>query len=74
LLFAAGLPKRLSCLADRIACGLGLVNCVPGFVLLDFKWPKINVDFDSVFSFEILWYPPRVPADAASAVLELAGS
>jgi hypothetical protein len=52
---------------------LALLYHVPGFLLLDFKRPEIQIYLYLVLAFEILWHSPRVPADAASAILELAG-
>jgi len=51
---------------------LALLYQVPGFLLLDFKRPEIHVYLHLVLAFEILWHSPRVPADAASAILEFA--
>jgi hypothetical protein len=52
---------------------LALFYQVPGFLLLDFKRPEIHIYLYQVLAFEIFWNSPRVPADAASAILELAG-
>ncbi len=50
-----------------------LLYQVPGFILYCFKRPQVNVHLHLVLALEILWHPPRVPADAASAILEFAG-
>ncbi len=38
-----------------------------------FKRPQVNIHLHVVFALEIPWYPPRVPAGAASAIFEYAG-
>ena len=48
-----------------------LLYHVPGFILLNFKRPKVDIDLHLKFAFEILRYSPRVPAEATSPVLEL---
>jgi len=50
-----------------------LLYYVPSFVLHCFERPKVNVYMYLVLAFEVPWYPPRVPANAASAILESAG-
>jgi len=67
---------KRSCLFTRRCSWLDLTlpYQVPGFLLLDFKRPQIHIYFNLVFAFEILWHSPRVPAYAASAILEFAHS
>ena len=48
-------------------------NRVPDFLHFGFKRPKVGFNFDLVFAFEGFWYSPRVPAGAASAILEFSG-
>lgn len=50
-----------------------LLYQVPGFLLVDFKRPGIHIYLYKVLALEILWHSPRVPAYAASAILEFAG-
>ena len=45
---------------------------VPGFILDCFKRPQIDIHLHLVLALEILWHSPRVPACAASAILEFA--
>jgi len=52
---------------------LALLYHVPGFFPLDFKRPEIHIYLYLVLAFETLWHSPRVPAYAASAILEFAG-
>ena len=49
-----------------------LLYQVPGFILCCFKRPQVNIHLHLVLALEILWHSPRVPADAASAILEFA--
>ena len=49
-----------------------LLYQVPGFLLLNFNRPEIHIYLYLVLAFEILWHSPRVPAYAASAILEFA--
>src|SRR4030042_5139840 len=51
---------------------LALFYHVPGFLLLDFKRPEIHIYLYQVLALAILWHSPRVPAYAASAILEIA--
>ena len=52
---------------------INLPYYVPGLVLFYFKRPQVNIHQYLVLALEVLWYPPRVPAGAASAILEFAG-
>jgi len=65
---------KRNCLFTRRCSWLyfALLYQVPGFLLVDFNRPQIYVYFYLVLAFEILWHSPRVPADAASAILEIA--
>ena len=45
---------------------------VPDFLFFHFKRSDIHIDVQPIFAFEIIWYLPQVPADAASAKLEAA--
>jgi len=49
-------------------------NRVPGFIRLCFERAHISFYLHFEFSFEITWCSPRVPAGAASAIFESAGS
>jgi len=65
---------KRNCLFTRrcLWLNLALFYHVPGFLLLDFKRPEIQIYIYLVLAFEILWHSPRVPAYAASAILEIA--
>jgi hypothetical protein len=39
--------------------------------MLDFERLDIHFNLNLILAFEILWHSPRVPADAASAILEV---
>jgi len=47
-----------------------LLYQAPGFILDCFKRPQIDIHLHLVLALEILWHSPRVPACAASAILE----
>ena len=49
-----------------------LLYQVPGFILYRFKRPQVDIHLHLVLALEIPWHSPRVPADAASAILESA--
>lgn len=49
-----------------------LLYQVPGFILYCFKRPQVNIYLHLILAFEIPWHPPRVPAGAASPILEIA--
>ena len=66
--------KRICLFTRRCSqLNLALLYQVPGFLLVDFKRPGIHIYLYKVLAFEILWHSPRVPAYAASAILEFAG-
>jgi hypothetical protein len=44
---------------------------VPRRILPDLKRPEINVNGHLVLAFEIIWYPPRIPARRASTKFEI---
>jgi hypothetical protein len=46
---------------------------MPGLILFDLKRLQVDIHSYLDLAFQILRYPPRVPADAASPVLELPG-
>jgi hypothetical protein len=45
---------------------------LPGILEFLFKRPQVNIHLHLVLAFEITWHSPRVPAGAASAILEFA--
>ena len=45
---------------------------VPGFILLCFKRPKVDIHQYLEFSLKILWHPPRIPADTTSSIFKVA--
>ena len=47
-----------------------LIYAMPRVVLVDAEWAEAGLEFDFEFVIEVLWYPPRVPAYAASPILE----
>ena len=67
-----GGQEKLSLYPPVLVACLVLLYQVPGFLLINFKRPKIHIYLDLVLAFEILWHSPRVPAYTASAILEVA--
>ncbi len=49
-----------------------LIYAMPRAVLIDAEWAEAGLELDFEFVIEVLWYPPRVPAYAASPILEFA--
>jgi hypothetical protein len=49
-----------------------LLYQVPGLLLFDLKGPQVCIDPDLELALEPIWHSPRVPADATSAIGELA--
>ena len=49
-----------------------LAHRVPGLLMLCFEWSQVDVNLHSVFACETAWRSTRAPADAASAIVELA--
>ena len=47
---------------------------MPGFVLLDLKRFQVDIYLHLDLACEILWYSPRVSANATSPILELPGA
>ncbi len=51
-----------------------LLYQVPGLLLFCcFKRPEVGIYLHLVLAFEVGWHSPRVPAGAASPILEVAG-
>ena len=46
---------------------------MPCFILHDLKRSQVDIHLDLELTLEILRHPPRIPADAASPVLEFVG-
>jgi hypothetical protein len=53
--------------------GLFSAYRVPCFIRLCFERPHVGINLHFEFSFEITWCSPRVPAGAASAIVEFVG-